>query len=160
MPIEDVGSTRKELIGAGIVRHVGLSEAAAATIRAAHAVQPVAAIQSEYSRWTGEPESQILPLCAEREIGFVPWSPLGQGSLTGRIDSSARLEGSDWHKNFPRYTPEAIAANRALVRLLQDLAAAKATRTTHDLAAIAKTSASVEIHDARLPEAILQYSYR
>ncbi len=199
VPIEDVAGTVKELIGAGKVRHFGLSEAAADTIRRAHAVQPVAAIQSEYSLWTREPEPEILPLCAELGIGFVPWSPLGQGFLTGTIDSNTRFEGSDWRKNFPRFTPEAIAANQALVRLLQDLAAAKGgtpaqialawllaqqpwivpipgTRrlervrenvaaadlrlTEHDLDAIARTSAGIKVHGARLPEAILQYSYR
>jgi aryl-alcohol dehydrogenase-like predicted oxidoreductase len=199
VPIEDVAGTVKDLIGAGKVRHFGLSEAAADTIRRAHAVQPVAAIQSEYSLWTREPEPQILPLCAELGIGFVPWSPLGQGFLTGTIDSNTRFEGSDWRKNFPRFTPEAIAANQALVRLLQDLAAAKGatpaqialawllaqqpwivpipgtrrlervqenvaaadvTLTEHDLGAISRTSAGIEIQGARLPEAILQYSYR
>ena len=199
VPIEDVAGTVKDLIGAGKVRHFGLSEVAADTIRRAHAVQPVAAIQSEYSLWTREPEPQILPLCAELGIGFVPWSPLGQGFLTGTIDSNTRFEGSDWRKNFPRFTPEAIAANQALVRLLQDLAAAKGatpaqialawllaqqpwivpipgtrrlervqenvaaadvTLTEHDLGAISRTSARIEVQGARLPEAILQYSYR
>lgn len=197
--IEDVAGTVKDLIAAGKVRHFGLSEAAAQTIRRAHAVQPVTAIQSEYSLWTREPEPEILPLCAELGIGFVPWSPLGQGFLTGTISPGARLESSDWRRNFPRFAPEALEANQAMVTLLKDIAAAKGATPAQialawllaqrpwivpipgtrrldrvrenigaagivlnagDLERIARASAGIEVHGARLPEAILRFSYK
>lgn len=116
-PIEDVAGVVKELVQAGKVKHFGLSEAGADTIRRAHAVLPVTAIQSEYSLWTRDPEPEILPLCEELSIGFVPWSPLGQGFLTGKIGSNTALDSSDWRNRFPRFTPEAIQANQALVEL-------------------------------------------
>ncbi len=125
VPIEDVAGAVKGLTDAGTVKHFGLSEASAATIRRAHAVQPVIAIQSEYSLWTRDPEPEILPLCEELGIGFVPWSPLGQGFLTGKIDTSTAFESSDWRAGFPRFTPEALDANQALVKLLNDIAARK-----------------------------------
>jgi len=120
VPIEDVAGTVKELIQAGKVRHFGLSEAAAETIQRAHAIQPVAAIQSEYSLWARDPEAEILPLCEEIGIGFVPWSPLGQGFLTGAINP---FTSSDVRSRFPRFTPEAREANQPIVDLLGHLAA-------------------------------------
>jgi len=125
VPIEDVAGTVKTLIAEGKVRHFGLSEAAAQTIRRAHAVQKVAAIQSEYSLWTRDPESEILPLCEELGIGFVPWSPLGAGYLTGRIDATTPIAASDFRANSPRFTAEAREANKGLVTLLERIAAAK-----------------------------------
>jgi len=125
VPIEDVAGAVKELILAGKVRHFGLSEVGAQTIRRAHAVQPVAAIQSEYSLWTRDPEPEILPACEELGIGFVPWSPLGQGFLTGKIDEATRFDGSDFRATFPRFTPEAREANRALIEQLGRIAERK-----------------------------------
>ncbi len=120
VPIEDVAGAVKELIVAGKVRHFGLSEAAAGTIRRAHAVQPVAAVQSEYSLWTRDPEAEALPACEELGIGFVPWSPLGQGFLTGKIDATTTFDAkADFRASFPRFTPEARTANMALVELLK-----------------------------------------
>ena len=127
VPIEDVAGTVKELISAGKVRHFGLSEAGAKTIRRAHGVQPVTALQNEYSLWFREPEKEILPLLEELGIGFVPFSPLGRGFLTGKIDENAKFEPTDIRSSLPRFTPEARKANLALVSLLQDLAARKNT---------------------------------
>ena len=125
VPIEDVAGTVKDLISAGKVKHFGMSEAAAPTIRRAHAVQPVTAIQSEYSLWTREPEPEILPLCEELGIGFVPWSPLGQGFLAGKIGSTTQLDSADMRTHFPRFSPEARRANQALVDLLNRIATRK-----------------------------------
>lgn len=125
VPIEDVAGTVRELIGEGKVRHFGLSEAGAQTIRRAHAVQPVAAIQSEYSLWTRDPEPEILPLCEELGIGFVPWSPLGAGFLTGKIGADATFDPTDFRANAPRFTPEALTANQAIVDLMQAIASEK-----------------------------------
>jgi aryl-alcohol dehydrogenase-like predicted oxidoreductase len=199
VPIEDVAGTVKDLIAAGKVKHFGLSEAGAGTIRRAHAVQPVTAIQSEYSLWTRDPEPEILPLCEKLGIGFVPWSPLGQGFLTGKIDANTAFESSDWRAGFPRFTPEAREANQALVALLQriserkqatpaqialawllaqkpfivpipgtrrlervteNLGAADVVLTTEDLGEIEGAASKVTVEGARLPEAILQFSYR
>jgi aryl-alcohol dehydrogenase-like predicted oxidoreductase len=124
-PIEDVAGTVKELIRQGKVRHYGLSEPGAQTIRRAHAVHPVTAIQSEYSIWTRDPEPEVLPLCEELGIGFVPWSPLGQGFLTGKIDVATQFGNSDFRAGFPRFTPEARQANLALVELLKRIARRK-----------------------------------
>jgi aryl-alcohol dehydrogenase-like predicted oxidoreductase len=159
----------------------------------------VTAIQSEYSLWTRDPEPEILPLCEELGIGFVPWSPLGQGFLTGKIDANTAFESSDWRAGFPRFTPEARAANQALVTLLQriserkqatpaqialawllaqkpfivpipgtrrlervteNLGAADVALTTEDLGEIEGAASKVTVEGARLPEAILQFSYR
>src|SRR6516225_6142577 len=120
--IEDVAGTVKELIQAGKVKHFGLSEAGANTIRRAHAVQPVTAVQSEYSIWTRDPEPEVLPTCEELGIGFVPWSPLGQGFLTGKIDASTKFDSTDFRAVFPRFTEEARKANLALVGLLNQIA--------------------------------------
>jgi aryl-alcohol dehydrogenase-like predicted oxidoreductase len=125
VPIEDVAGAVRDLISEGKVKHFGLSEAGAATIRRAHAVQPVAALQSEYSMWWREPEAEILPLLEELGIGFVPFSPLGKGFLTGAIAASTRFDPTDFRNTVPRFTQEARQANQALVELLGRIAAAK-----------------------------------
>ena len=122
VPIEDVAGTVKELIAEGKVRHFGLSEAGVETIRRAHAVQPVTALQSEYSLWWREPEEEILPTLEELGIGFVPFSPLGKGFLTGAIDESTTFEDSDFRANNPRFQEDARKANRAFVNLLSEIA--------------------------------------
>ncbi len=126
VPIEDVAGAVKDLIAEGKVRHFGLSEAGAQTIRRAHAIQPVTAVQSEYSLWWREPEREILPTLEALGIGFVPFSPLGAGFLTGKIDLATRFDASDFRNTVPRFSPEARAANMALVDLVRDLAARKA----------------------------------
>jgi len=118
VPIEDVAGAVRDLIREGKVKHFGLSEAGARTIRRAHAVQPVAALQSEYSLWTRGPEAEILPTLEELGIGFVPFSPLGKGFFTGKIDATTTFEVSDFRQTLPRFTPEARKANQALVDLL------------------------------------------
>jgi aryl-alcohol dehydrogenase-like predicted oxidoreductase len=123
VPIEDVAGTVKELIDEGKVRHFGLSEAGVETIRRAHAVQPVTALQSEYSLWWREPETEILPALEELGIGFVPFSPLGKGFLTGKIDENTKFDASDFRNIVPRFTPEARKANQALVDLIGKFAA-------------------------------------
>ncbi|ADO44156.1 aldo/keto reductase [Ketogulonicigenium vulgare] len=125
VPMEDVAGTVRDLIAEGKVRHFGLSEASATSIRRAHAVQPVTAIQSEYSLWTRDPEPEILPLCAELGIGFVPWSPLGAGFLTGQITAQTHIGADDFRAHSPRFTPEARAANQGLVDLLSAIAQQK-----------------------------------
>jgi aryl-alcohol dehydrogenase-like predicted oxidoreductase len=125
VPIEYVAGAVKELIQAGKVRHFGLSEASAATIRRAHAVQPVTAIQSEYSLWWKNPEAEVLPTCEELGIGFVPYSPLGRGFLTGKVDENTTFDSSDIRSRSPRYTPEARKANMAFVDLIAQIAAQK-----------------------------------
>jgi len=122
VPIEDVAGTVKDLIDQGKVKHFGLSEAGAQTIRRAHAVQPVAALQSEYSLWWREPEMEILPVLEELGIGFVPFSPLGKGFLTGAIDESTKFDSSDFRNVVPRFAAEARKANHALVELLGRIA--------------------------------------
>jgi aryl-alcohol dehydrogenase-like predicted oxidoreductase len=122
VPIEDVAGAVKELIAAGKVKYFGLSEAGAKTIRRAHAVQPLAALQSEYSLWWREPEKEILPTLEELGIGFVPFSPLGRGFLTGKIDESTNFDKNDFRKSAPRFTPEARKANQAFVDLLGEIA--------------------------------------
>src|SRR6201996_5245636 len=125
VPIEDVAGTVKELIQQGKVKHFGLSEAGAQTIRRAHAVQPVTALQSEYSLWWRRPEAEIIPTLEELGIGFVPYSPLGKGFLTGEIDENATFDSTDFRSILPRFTPEALKANQTLVDLLGALAARK-----------------------------------
>lgn len=125
VPIEDVAGTVKELIREGKVKHFGLSEAGVQTIRRAHSVQPVAALQSEYSLWWREPEAEILPMCEELGIGFVAFSPLGKGFLTGKIDEKTSFDSSDFRNIVPRFTPEARKANQALVDLLRQIAERK-----------------------------------
>ncbi|HEY6487751.1 MAG: aldo/keto reductase [Terracidiphilus sp.] len=125
VPIEDVAGAVKELIAQGKVKHFGMSEAAAKTIRRAHAVQPVAAVQSEYSLWWRKPEAEVLPMLEELGIGFVPYSPLGKGFLTGKIDEKTELDKTDFRSTLPRFTPEARKANQALVDLLGPIAKRK-----------------------------------
>jgi aryl-alcohol dehydrogenase-like predicted oxidoreductase len=121
VPIEEVAGAVRELIQEGKVRHFGLSEAAAGTIRRAHAVQPVVAVQSEYSLWTRGPEAEVLPTLAELGIGFVPYSPLGRGFLTGKMDETTTFESSDFRALLPRFTPEARKANQTLIDLLRTM---------------------------------------
>ena len=125
VPIEDVAGTVKELIQAGKVKHFGMSEAAAKTIRRAHAVQPVTAVQSEYSLWTRGPEAEVLPTLEELGIGFVPYSPLGKGFLTGAMNENTKFESTDFRSGLPRFKPEALKANQALVDLLGNIAQKK-----------------------------------
>ena len=121
VPIEEVAGAVKDLIGQGKVKHFGLSEAGAQTIRRAHAVQPVTALQSEYSLWTRTPEKEVIPTLDELGIGLVPYSPLGKGFLTGKIDENARFDSSDFRSILPRFTPEALKANQALIDLLASI---------------------------------------
>ena len=125
VPIEDVAGTVQQLIREGKVRHFGLSEAGVRTIRRAHAVQPVTALQSEYSLWWREPEQEILPVLEELSIGFVPFSPLGRGFLTGKIDATTTFDSSDFRATVPRFTPENRRANQALVDLVTRIATHK-----------------------------------
>jgi aryl-alcohol dehydrogenase-like predicted oxidoreductase len=125
VPIEDVAGAVKELIREGKVKHFGLSEPGVQTIRRAHAVQPVTAIQNEYSLWWRKPEEEVLPLLEELGIGFVPFSPLGRGFLTGKMNETTTFDGTDFRNTLPRFTPEARKANRALVDLLGDIAKRK-----------------------------------
>jgi aryl-alcohol dehydrogenase-like predicted oxidoreductase len=125
VPIEDVAGAVKDLIDQGKVKHFGLSEPGAKTIRSAHAVQPVTAVQSEYSLWWRGPEAEILPTLEELGIGFVPFSPLGAGFLTGAIDETTKFTSSDFRATVPRFAPDALKANMALVELLRDVAKRK-----------------------------------
>ena len=125
VPIEDVAGAVKELIQEGKVKHFGLSEPGVETIRRAHAVQPVAAVQSEYSLWWREPETEVLPVVEELGIGFVPFSPLGRGFLTGKIDEKTSFDSSDFRNSLPRFTPEARKANQTLVDLVLKIAEQK-----------------------------------
>ena len=121
VPIEDVAGAVKELIQAGKVKHFGLSEAGAKTIRRAHAVQPITALQSEYSLWTRTPEKEVIPTLEELGIGFVPYSPLGKGFLTGKMNENTTFDSSDFRSTLPRFTPEALKANQALIDLLASI---------------------------------------
>jgi len=125
VPIEEVARTVKDLIQAGKVKHFGLSEAGVKTIRRAHAVQPLTAVQSEYSLWWRKPEQEVIPTLEELGIGFVPYSPLGKGFLTGKIDENAKFDSSDFRSTLPRFTPEALKANQALIDLLGSIAKRK-----------------------------------
>jgi aryl-alcohol dehydrogenase-like predicted oxidoreductase len=122
VPIEEVAGAVKELIAEGKVRHFGLSEAGVQTIRRAHAVQPVTALQSEYSLWTRTPENEVIPTLEELGIGFVPFSPLGRGFLTGTMNGNTKLDSTDVRSTLPRFTPEAMKVNQALVDLLGEIA--------------------------------------
>jgi len=135
VPIEDVAGAVKDLIQQGKVKHFGLSEAGVQTIRRAHAVQPVTALQSEYSLWFRDPERQVLPALEELGIGFVPYSPLGRGFLTGKMDESTTFDSSDFRAKLPRFTPEALKANQALITVIADLAKRKSA--THAQIALA-----------------------
>ena len=123
--IEEVAGTVKDLIHEGKVKHFGLSEAGVQTIRRAHAVQRVTALQSEYSLWTRKPEEQVIPTLEELGIGFVPYSPLGKGFLTGKMNADTKFEGNDFRKILPRFTAEALKANQSLIDLLGEVAAKK-----------------------------------
>jgi aryl-alcohol dehydrogenase-like predicted oxidoreductase len=125
VPIEDVAGTVKDLIAEGKVKHFGLSEAGASTLRRAHSVQPVTALQSEYSLWWREPEAEVLPTCDELGIGFVPFSPLGRGFLTGKIDESTVFGDNDNRSGLPRFTPDARKANQPIVHLLEEIGRTK-----------------------------------
>jgi aryl-alcohol dehydrogenase-like predicted oxidoreductase len=125
VPIEDVAGAVKDLIQAGKVKHFGLSEAGVQTIRRAHAVQPLTALQSEYSLWWRRPEAEVIPTLEELGIGFVPYSPLGKGYLTGKIDESTTFDSTDFRSSLPRFTPEALKANQALIDLLGRIAERK-----------------------------------
>jgi aryl-alcohol dehydrogenase-like predicted oxidoreductase len=125
VPIEDVAGAVKGLIEQGKVKHFGLSEAGVKTIRRAHAVQPVTALQSEYSLWTRTPEKEVIPTLQELGIGFVPFSPLGKGFLTGKIDENAKFESSDFRSALPRFAPGALKANQAVIDLLRSIGARK-----------------------------------
>jgi len=125
VPIEDVAGTVKELIQAGKVKHFGLSESGAKTIRRAHAVQPVTAVQSEYSLWWRRPEAEVLPALEDLGIGFVPYSPLGKGFLTGAMNANTTFDSSDFRSTLPRFTPEALKTNQALIDLLGGIAKRK-----------------------------------
>ncbi|MGA2069654.1 MAG: aldo/keto reductase [Thermoguttaceae bacterium] len=125
VPIEDVAGAVKELIEQGKVKHFGLSEAGVQTIRRAHAIQPVTALQSEYSLWTRTPEKEVIPTLEELGIGLVPYSPLGKGFLTGKMDENTKFDSSDFRSTLPRFTPEALKANQALVNLLGGIAERK-----------------------------------
>ena len=125
VPIEDVAGAVNELTQAGKVKHFGLSEAGVKTIRRAHAVQPLTALQSEYSLWWRRPEPEVIPTLEELGIGFVPYSPLGRGFLTGKIDANAKFDSSDFRSTLPRFTPEALKANQALIDLLGRIAKRK-----------------------------------
>jgi len=198
--IEDVAGAVKELIAAGKVKHFGLSEAGAQTIRRAHGVQRVTAVQSEYSLWTRDVEqNEVLRTCEELGIGFVPFSPLGAGFLTGKIDTNTTFDATDFRNISPRFTPEARAANQAVVDLLtkiadqkrgtpaqvalawllaqkpwivpipgttkihrleENLGAVNIELTVGDLQKINSAAAKIEVHGARLPEAVLKMSER
>jgi aryl-alcohol dehydrogenase-like predicted oxidoreductase len=125
VPIEDVAGTVKDLIQAGKVKHFGLSEAGVQTIRRAHAVQPVTALQNEYSLWWRRPEAEVIPMLVELGIGLVPYSPLGKGFLTGKIGEDTTFDGTDFRSKLPRFTPEALRANHTIVDLLAMIAARK-----------------------------------
>src|SRR6187399_428688 len=129
VPIEEVAGTVKELIQEGKVKYFGLSEAGVETIRKAHAVQPVTAVQSEYSLWWRKPEEEMLPLLEELGIGFVPFSPLGRGFLTGKIDENTTFSSSDFRNQLPRFKPEALKVNQALIELLDAIARRKNVTT-------------------------------
>jgi aryl-alcohol dehydrogenase-like predicted oxidoreductase len=124
-PIEDVAGTVKELIQTGKVKHFGMSEAGVQTIRRAHAVQPLTALQSEYSLWWRKPEQEVIPMLEELGIGFVPYSPLGKGFLTGKIDENAKFDSTDFRSTLPRFTPDALKTNQALIDLLGTIAKRK-----------------------------------
>ena len=153
VPIEDVAGAVKDLIKEGKVRHFGLSEAGAQTIRRAHAVQPVTAVQSEYSLWWRGPESEILPTLEELGIGFVCFSPLGAGFLTGKIDENTKFDSSDFRTMVPRFAPEALKANMALVDLVRDVATTQRRYPRADRARLAAGSEAMDRAHSRHHEA-------
>ena len=158
VPIEDVAAAVKELIDAGKVSHFGLSEASADTIRRAHAVHPVAAVQSEYSIWARDPEAAVLPVCAELGIGFVPWSPLGQGFLTGTVGRRGSFSANDIRSRFPRFAPDALEANQPIVDLVTEIAVRKQVTPGQVALAwlLAKSPSIVPIPGSRRPERVTE----
>jgi len=184
VPIEDVADAVKELIGAGKVKHFGLSEPSAQTVRRAHEVQPITALQNEYSLWTRGPETNgILDACEELGIGFVPYSPLGRGFLTGAMSKETKIADGDFRKNLPRFTPEAMEKNQALIdvlkrialawllaqkpwivpipgttklhRLEENIAAAEVELTAGDLEEIERAAAEIQVEGERYPEHLM-----
>ena len=153
VPIEEVAGTVRDLIGEGKVKHFGLSEAGVRTIRRAHAVQSVAALQSEYSLWWREPEAEIMPTLEELGIGFVAFSPLGKGFLTGKIDETTTFDSTDFRNSVPRFAPEHRMANQRLVDLVARVAAKKQA-TPEDLGEIERATATIEVRGARYPESL------
>ena len=153
VPIEDVAGAVKDLIQEGKVRHFGLSEAGVQTIRRAHAVHPVTALQSEYSLWTRTPEKEVIPALEELGIGLVPYSPLGKGFLTGKIDENAKFDSSDFRSTLPRFTPEALKANQALIDLLGRIGGTEAGDTCSDRTRLAAGSKAVDRSHPRHHEA-------
>ena len=153
MPIEDVAGAVKDLIRQGKVKHFGLSEAGVQTIRRAHAVQPVTALQSEYSLWSESPEKEMLPTLEELGIGFVPYSPLGKGFLTGKIDENTKFDSTDFRNIVPRFTPEARKANQALVDLIARIADAQEGHARADRACLAARAKALDRTDTRHHEA-------
>ncbi len=149
VPIEDVAGAVKELIRQGKVKHFGLSEAGVKTIRRAHAVQPVAALQNEYSLWFRKPEQEVIPTLEELGIGLVPYSPLGRGFLTGKIDANAKFESTDFRSTLPRFTPEALKANQALVNLLSSIAKRKNGTPKSNRSRLAARAKTVDRSDSR-----------
>jgi aryl-alcohol dehydrogenase-like predicted oxidoreductase len=165
VPIEDVAGAVKDLIQEGKVKHFGLSEPGAQTIRRAHAVQPVTAVQNEYSLWWRIPEEAVLPTLEELGIGFVPYSPLGKGFLTGKIDETTTFSGSDLRSRIPRFEPENRKANQAMVDLLnriakekklarfeENIGAVNIELTSDDLRDIENAAAEIQVQGARYPE--------
>ena len=153
VPIEDVAGAVKDLIQEGKVKHFGLSEASAKTIRRAHAVQPVAALQSEYSLFWREPEETVMPTLEELGIGFVPFSPLGKGFLTGKIDAETKFDSTDFRSTVPRFSPENRKANQALVDLVSSFAEQKESDSGADRAGLAACEEAVDRSDPRHDEA-------
>ncbi len=153
VPIEEVAGTVRELIAEGKVRHLGLSEAGVETIRRAHAVQPITAVQSEYSLWWRRPEEEVLPALEELGIGFVPFSPLGRGFLTGAITEDTAFDDNDFRNSVPRFTPEARKANQALVALLGEIAAPQAGDVGSDRDRLAPRAEAVDRADPGNDEA-------
>ena len=153
MPIEDVAGAVKDLIREGKVKHFGLSEAGVQTIRRAHAVQPVTALQSEYSLWWREPEQEVLPTLEELGIGFVPFSPLGKGFLTGKIDDETTFDSTDFRNVVPRFTPENRKANLAFVDWLKTVRGAEEGHAGPDRARVAAGAEAVDRADSGDDEA-------
>ena len=153
VPIEDVAGTVKDLIAEGKVKYFGLSEAGAKTVRRAHAVQPVAALQSEYSLWTRDPEKEIIPTLEELGIGFVPFSPLGKGFLTGKIDENTKLDSTDFRTTVPRFSPENRKANKALVDLLNQFGPTKKCDTSPNSFGLVTGTKAVDCSNTRYNKA-------
>ena len=153
VPIEDVAGAVKDLIQAGKVKHFGLSEAGVQTIRRAHAVQPVTALQSEYSLWWREPEAEVIPTLEELGIGFVPFSPLGKGFLTGKIDEDTKFDSTDFRSTLPRFTPEARKANQAAGRSARQHRQAEECDARADRAGLAAGAEAVDRSDPGHDEA-------